>query len=76
MYRQSDTFIPSWTAVILDIAILYVAITNLDYNRRGALASERIAHELGTINKSKFMNRLNGELEKENKYGKKMPKTD
>lgn len=69
MRRQNNTIIPAWLAVILDIFILYIAYNNLMYNRRGAIASERIAHELRRINGSKFMDRLNGELEKENDHG-------
>lgn len=55
-----------WLALILEFYLLSVAFANLNYNRRGAIASERIAQELQTINQSKFMNRLNDEIEKEN----------
>lgn len=63
--RQNNTFVPAWFAVVLDGFILYIAYNNLMYNKRSAMASERIARELNVINQSKFMNRLNGELEKE-----------
>lgn len=67
-----------WLVVILDIYLLSVAFTNLGYNRRGAIASERIARELKTINQSQFMQKLNGEIKKENTYGQLLqnPKTD
>lgn len=55
---------PNWVILILDIYLLTVAITNLGYNKRSAQASEKIAAELKTINESKFMNRLNDEIEK------------
>lgn len=54
-----------WLTIILEIYLLSVAFSNLGYNRRGAIASEHIARELRIINQSKFMNRLNGEIEKE-----------
>jgi len=43
----------------------YVNTINLDYNKRGAQSTERIAHELRCINNSHFMHKLNGELDKE-----------
>lgn len=58
-------YLNGWISILLSVYILQVAFVNLEYNRRGAEASERIARELSTINKSKFMNRLNGEIEKE-----------
>lgn len=65
MNFQGRNNIPGWLAVLLDGFILYVAVTNLGFNRRSAIASERIARELKIINKSHFMEKLNGELEKE-----------
>lgn len=56
---------PNWVILILDVYLLAVALTNLGYNRRAAQASEKIAAELNRINGSKFMNKLNGEIDKE-----------
>lgn len=76
--RQNNSLVPAWLAVVADVFILYIAYNNLMYNKRGALASERIAQELRVVNQSKFMDRLNSELEKENTHGKlpQDPKTD
>lgn len=66
--RQNNAIAPAWLAVLADVFILYIAYNNLQFNRRGAYASEHIARELQTINKSQFMHKLNGELEKENNH--------
>lgn len=53
-----------WISILLSVYILQVAFVNLEYNRRGAEASERIANELQKINGSDFMGRINGEAKK------------
>lgn len=62
--QQRNNILPAWLAVVLDGFILYIAWNNLQYNKRAAFASEHIAQELNKINQSKFMHRLNGEIEK------------
>lgn len=52
----------------VSIYIAHINRINLHYNMRNAHASEEISKQLETLNKSEFMHRLNGELEKENNY--------
>lgn len=58
-------YLQGWISIVFSIYLLGVAFTNLEYNRRSAEASEKIAKELNTINKSNFMNKLNNEINKE-----------
>lgn len=60
-----------WAGLVFSALLLSVAVKNLYYNQRGAIAAERgaaasehIADELHKINGSEIMNKLNGELEK------------
>lgn len=53
---------PNWVILILDVYLLAVALTNLNYNKRAAQASERIAKELNRINESDFMKHLNNQI--------------
>lgn len=49
----------------VSIYIAHINRINLHYNMRNARASEEISQQLDRLNQSQFMNRLNGELEKE-----------
>lgn len=48
----------------LSTYIAYINTRNLAYNQRNAVASEKIAQQLRTLNHSKFIEKLNCELEK------------
>lgn len=62
---NTRSILPSWLAVFADVFIIYIAYTNLGYNKRAAESSAQIAEQLKTINHSNFMYKLNGELERE-----------
>lgn len=62
---NTRSVLPSWLAVFADVFIIYIAYTNLQFNKRAAESSAQIAEQLRHINSSNFMHKLNGELERE-----------
>lgn len=50
----------------VSIYIAHINRINLHYNMRNARASEEISKQLDRLNTSHFMEKLNGQLEKEN----------
>lgn len=58
-----------WVAILLDVAILWVNYTNLQYNRLQVLQSRRVADGLHTLNQSNFIVEINNKLREEKTNG-------
>lgn len=54
-----------WLAIFVNVAALWIAYENLQYNRADAYQSARIADQLRTLNRSNLMLQINNELCKE-----------
>lgn len=54
-----------WLAIFVNVAALWIAYENLQYNRADAYQSARIAEQLSRLNRSQLMVKVNNELCKE-----------
>lgn len=65
-HRNNKNNLSLWVAIFLDVAILAVNYTNLQYNRMQAYQSARVADQLSRLNQSNLMIDINNQLQKEN----------
>lgn len=54
-----------WLAILVNAAALWIAYTNLQYNRLQAYQSARIADQLNRLNQSTLMIDINNQINKE-----------